>query len=189
MKPKKCRCGCGVMFTPRNSMQIAATPECAIAIAKARKAREAKQQEKVARKAVSEARDRLKTRSDWMREAQAAVNAYVRVRDANLGCVSCNKDQWWHGQWHASHFKSVGANSFLRFNLWNIHKACSVCNNHLSGNIGEYAKRLPDRIGVEKFAFLENAPRSKTYTIEYLKRLRDIFRKKTKLYLKRRMLR
>lgn len=188
IKPKKCRCGCGVTFTPRNSMQVAAAPECAIRIAKAKAVREHKEAEKVARKAVKERKEALKTRSDWMKEAQAAVNAYVRLRDADKGCISCDKPASWNGQWHASHFKSVGSNSFLRFNLWNIHKACSVCNNHLSGNIGEYAVRLPDRIGHEKFKFLMSAPRVKSYSIDDLRRIKKIFAKKAKMVQKRRLL-
>ena len=129
---------------------------------------------------------KLKTKSEWMREAQSAINSYVRVRDSELGCISCDKPSSWNGQWHASHFKSTGANSFLRFNLWNIHKACSVCNNHLSGNIGEYSKRLPEKIGNERFEYLDTAPKIGKYSVEYLKRLRDIFRKKTRMLMKRR---
>ena len=129
---------------------------------------------------------KLKTKSEWMREAQSAINSYVRVRDSELGCISCDKPSSWNGQWHASHFKSTGANSFLRFNLWNIHKACSVCNNHLSGNIGEYSKRLPEKIGNERFEYLDTAPKIGKYSVEYLKRLRDIFRKKTRILMKRR---
>lgn len=129
---------------------------------------------------------KLKTKSEWMREAQSAINSYVRVRDSELGCISCDKPSSWNGQWHASHFKSTGANSFLRFNLWNIHKACSVCNNHLSGNIGEYSKRLPEKIGNERFEYLDTAPKIGKYSVEYLKRMRDIFRKKTRMLMKRR---
>ncbi len=84
-----------------------------------------------------------------MREAQAAFNSWVRLRDAALGCVSCDKPATWAGQWHASHFRSVGSSPEHRFNPLNVHRACSVCNNHLSGNILGYQPELIRRIGAE----------------------------------------
>ena len=179
-KPRKCKCGCDVTFTPRNSFQVAAFPECAMVIAKKQRESTARKVAKLQRQATREAKEKLKTRSDWMKEAQQAVNAYVRLRDKDKECVSCGRPASWDGQWHASHFKSVGSNSFLRFNIWNIHKACSICNNHLSGNIGEYMLRLPDRIGIERFDFLMSAPRVRAYSIDYLKRLKKIFQKRAR---------
>lgn len=163
MKPKKCRCGCGVMFTPRNSMQIAATPECAIAIAKAKKVREAKQQEKVARKAVSEARNAIKTPSEWRKEAQAVVNRYVRLRDEDLPCISCGR--FHQGQYHAGHYLSRGAHPELALDERNIHKQCQPCNTHLSGNQINYRKGLIERCGIELVEWLEGPHEPKKYTI------------------------
>lgn len=184
-RPKKCRCGCGQSFTPRNSLQVAATVDCALKLAEKQREKIDRQVAKASRAANREARERLKTRSDWMKEAQQAVNAYVRLRDKDKECVSCGRPSSWDGQWHASHFKSVGSNSFLRFNLWNIHKACSICNNHLSGNIGEYMLRLPARIGYERFEFLMCAPRVRSYSIDHLKRLKLIFQKRARKLMMR----
>ena len=180
-KPRKCRCGCGQTFTPRTSLQVAATPECALILA--RKKREAceRQAAKAARKANREAKEKLKTRSDWMREAQVVVNAYVRQRDADLPCVSCGRPASWNGQWHASHLRSVGAASAVRFNLWNIHKACSICNHHKSGNLSEYEPRLRVKIGNAKVDWLYTQNHQAHYTPEYLARMKSIFMRKTKL--------
>ena len=188
-KPRKCR-HCKQMFQPTYCGQNTCSFECQVALgvffAERSKAKREKA-ERIAEIASTKIlREKLKTKRDWMREAQAAINSYVRVRDSELGCISCDKPSSWNGQWHASHFKSTGANSFLRFNLWNIHKACSVCNNHLSGNIGEYSKRLPEKIGNERFEYLDTAPKIGKYSVEYLKRLRDIFRKKTRILMRRR---
>ena len=77
------------------------------------------------------------------------------MRDAELGCVSCDKPKDWGGQWHAGHYKTVGARPDLRFNEKNCHKQCSVCNNHLSGNLAAYRIELINRIGIAAVEELE----------------------------------
>ncbi len=89
-----------------------------------------------------------------LKKAQAAFNAFIRARDADQGCISCDKDKNWQGQWHAGHFKTTKARPDIRFNEDNCHKQCSVCNNHLSGNIGEYTPRLISKIGLERYEAL-----------------------------------
>lgn len=84
------------------------------------------------------------------KQAQTAFNAFIRARDINKGCISCDKTKDWTGQWHAGHFKTTKARPDIRFNEDNCHKQCSICNNHLSGNIGEYTPKLIERIGKER---------------------------------------
>jgi hypothetical protein len=135
--------------------------------------------ERKAEKAKDRAtRERLKTRSQWAKEAEREVNRYVRFRDHNLGCISCSKPASWQGQWHASHFRSVGAASALRFNLWNIHKSCSECNKWKSGNLSEYEPRLRELIGDQRVDWLRTQNQLVTYSIDYLKRLKSVFAKK-----------
>jgi hypothetical protein len=122
--------------------------------------------------------EKLKTRTQWAAEAQKEVNRYVRLRDVHLGCVSCDKPANWDGQWHASHFRSVGAASAVRFNLWNIHKSCSVCNNWKSGNLSDFEPRLREKIGDQKVDWLRTQNQRAHYSIEYLKRLKYVMRKK-----------
>ena len=90
-----------------------------------------------------------------MKRAQIAFNAYIRKRDEFLSCISCDKPSNWQGQWHCSHYKTVGSRGDIRFNEDNAHKGCSVCNNHLSGNIGEYTPRLIVKIGQDRVDALE----------------------------------
>lgn len=162
------RCAvCRNRFTPRSMTHRACSADCAVTLAEISR-------KKVEKKADRRKRENLKTLSQLAKEAEQYVNKYVRLRDANRSCISCDRPASWDGQWHASHFKSVGANSALRFNLWNIHKACSICNSHLSGNIGEYAKRLPFRIGQERFDFLQSHERTCRYSREYLIRLKQV---------------
>jgi endogenous inhibitor of DNA gyrase (YacG/DUF329 family) len=161
---------CGKTFARRNSLQSVCGTRCAVKVpAKARKA--AKASEKARREAI-------KPRSKWLEEAQREVNKYVRLRDAGLPCVSCGRSASWQGQWHASHFRSVGAASAVRFHLWNIHKACSICNNWKSGNLSEYEPRLRERIGNEKVDWLRTQNHRAVYPVEYLKRLKAVFAKR-----------
>ena len=134
--------------------------------------------EKKRRRELRETKQRIKTKSQWTKEAQAAVNAWVRWRDRLLPCISCPKPATWSGQWHASHYRSTGAHPELRFEEVNIHKACSVCNGHRSGNLIDYRIGLLDRIGPERVAQLEGPHQPKRYTIDDLREIRDTYRAK-----------
>jgi hypothetical protein len=153
------------------------SPKCAIAHSKTLQVKRERLEAKQAKAETREKLAKIKTRSQWLKEAQAVVNKYVRLRDSKLGCVSCDKTATWNGQWHASHFRSVGAAPSIRFNLWNIHKSCSVCNNFLSGNLSEYEPRLRIKIGDYKVDFLRSKNDRSHYDIEYLKRLIRVFKK------------
>jgi len=185
-RPKKCRV-CRETYTPSKALQVVCSPSCALLHAKQKGEKERKALAKIERKAIREAKEKIKPRAAYMKEAQMVINRYVRLRDANLGCVSCERPATWQGQWHASHFRSRGAAPHLRFNLHNIHKACSICNNHLSGNIMGYRPELVRRIGEERVAMLEANQERAGFTIDYLKRLKRVFAEKTRRLEGRRM--
>ena len=133
-----------------------------------------------------ERKQKLKTKSDYLKEAQIAFNAYVRARDAKDACISCG--QWtedkYGGGWDAGHYRSTGSAPHLRFNLHNCHKQCVKCNRHRSGAAVDYRLRLIEKIGIEKVEALESMNEVKSMRIneEYLIRLKKIFtRKKRKL--------
>ncbi|HIG40328.1 MAG TPA: recombination protein NinG [Gammaproteobacteria bacterium] len=116
-----------------------------------------------------------------MKLAQQLFNQYVRLRDADDGCISCDKPSDWHGQFHAGHYFSVGHSSSLRFNLWNVNKQCSVCNCHLSGNIGQYTPRLIAKIGQRTYDYLVSCKSDvKRFELEWLHRAIKLLRKKIK---------
>lgn len=112
-------------------------------------------QQKAKREAkdLREAKLRVKTKSEWLKEAQVEFNKYIRLRDADQPCISCGR--FHTGQYHAGHYRSVGGSPELRFNEHNVHKQCSACNNYLSGNIVNYRIELIRRIGLDKVNFLE----------------------------------
>lgn len=190
---KKC-CGCKKRFKADSMMQ---TPigyfhsnECRVEYAfnhTKKVIEKAKAIKKTHDKKVhAKRKQELKPKSKWLSELQALVNKYVRLRDAKDGCISCDKLHNWQGQWHASHYYSRGHSSSLRFNLWNIHKSCSICNNHLSGNIGEYTPRLINKIGKERFNYLlNNKAKVSDYDVRYIERAIKIARKAIKRIRKR----
>lgn len=171
LHPKACR-QCKREFMPARPLQAVCSPICA-----ARKVRADKAQERVTTKARREA---AKPRAKWLAECQAIVNKMVRLRDAGRGCISCDRPASWGGQWHASHLRSVGAASAVRFHLWNIHKGCSICNNHLSGNIAEYLPRVRARIGDEKVDWLYAQNDLVRHDVAYLARFKAVMGKRLK---------
>lgn len=168
-KPRPCK-HCGSNFAPQRPMQAVCSPICA-----ARKVKADKAEERVQIKTRKEA---VKPRAKWLAECQAIVNKIVRIRDAHLGCCSCDRGPNWDGQWHASHLRSVGAASAVRFHLWNIHKGCSICNNHLSGNLAEYQPRVRERIGNPKVDWLYTQNQRVAHDVPYLKRFKAVMGKR-----------
>ena len=74
--------------------------------------------------------------------------------------------------------RSVGACPELRFCELNVHKQCSACNNHKSGNIVEYRINLVKKIGVEQVEWLEGSHEPKKYTIEQIKSIQTEYKNK-----------
>lgn len=177
IKQKKCRI-CRTAFTPRQSFVNWCSVDCASELA-VQKLEKAKRTAKATDKRETKAKlDAIKPRRKWLDECQIIVNKLVRLRDRHLGCCSCDKGPNWGGQWHASHLRSVGAASAVRFHLWNIHKACSVCNNHLSGNIAEYLPRVRARIGNERVDWVYTQNQVVRHGVDYLIKFKRVMGKR-----------
>lgn len=91
-----------------------------------------------------EKKESLKTLQDYLKELQILVNTFVRLRDRNKRCISCNKPL--KAKFDAGHFFSVGSYPSVRFDLTNIHGQCVHCNQFLHGNVHEYRKNITKRI-------------------------------------------
>ena len=161
MRQKTCK-ACGLKFTPARSLQSACSPECAWSVGK-----EIERKRKA--KAHREAKQKAKTMAQWLKEAQAAFNAWIRHRDREDPCISCGR--YHQGQWHAGHYRSVGAAPELRFDVHNAHKQCQPCNTHKSGNVIEYRINLIKKIGIEEVERLEGKHEARHYTIDDCKRI------------------
>jgi hypothetical protein len=176
-KPKKCRC-CPNTFIPRSSLQVVCGIECAKVHAERTRKRKEALSAKIDRKVTREKKEKLKSRSDHLREAQRVFNLWIRKRDEKEGCISCDKPATWQGQWHASHLHSVGSHPELRFNEDNVWKSCSVCNNHLSGNLLKFKDRLIAKIGIERVDALLGEYKPMKYTIDEIKAIKALYRQK-----------
>lgn len=174
VRMRKCAT-CRQPFAPRSMTHKTCSPECAIAHVAAEKARKD-------RKERQEGLAKLKSRATHLKEAQAAVNAWVRLRDIAEGCISCDKPATWNGQWHASHYLSVGASPSTRFDENNIHKACSICNNYLSGNLRAYRPRLIHKIGIDAVEKLEGPHPAMKYDIAALKAIKEEYKRRANEY-------
>lgn len=181
-KPKKCRvAACGVSFIPLRLGQAVCSPACAIPDAPKNQDRAHKAIAQRERRDIKVRKEKLKSRADHLREAQAAVNEYVRLRDAHLPCISCDStpndnDLMTGSRWDAGHYRSVGACPELRFEPLNIHRQCVKCNRNLSGNAVEYRIRLVQRIGAEKVVWLEGLHPACKYTVDEIKAIKAKYR-------------
>jgi len=171
LKPKKCKV-CGELYSPRSSLQKVCGVECSKTYARAQGLKKIRQDTKIER-------ERLKNRSDWIKDAQVAFNTYIRARDkANgFGCISCGTRQ---GKENAGHFRSVGSCPELRFEEKNVYLQCERCNTFFHGNLLEYRKNLIQRVGLETVDWLEGKHEPKKYTIDDLKEIIKTYKAKLK---------
>lgn len=180
---RKCKI-CRSEFEPRSAWQKACSPDCALTIAKLDRENKERKEQKARKESI-------KTRSDYIKEAQAAFNAYIRARDAMQLCISC------HvylpsiyapsgGKFDCGHYRSVGSAPHLRFNEKNAHGQCKKCNRYGAGRAVDYRIGLIKRIGVQTVEELEaeNAPRK--WTIEELKQIKIVYKTKLKEMLNKR---
>lgn len=181
IKPKKCKApGCGKPFKPTMTTQKVCSVACAKAIAKDPKLQKiaAKAITRQKRQELQERREKLKSRADYVREAQAVFNRWVRLRDEAQPCISCGRHH--QGKYDAGHYRTTAACPELRFDPLNVHKQCSPCNTQLSGNIVAYRLGLIRRIGEESVDWLEGPHEAKRYTIDDLKAIKAEYQAKIK---------
>jgi len=173
-KPKKCK-WCKQIFTPERPMQSVCGFECVIAQTKH------KQQQRM----MPPPRPKKKPVRDlkWLLDkTQIDCNAVVRLRDqiARLPCISCGKYR--DCQHHAGHFRPLGNNPAIRFDLANIHRQCAPCNNHHSGNLtgngggAGYEANLVAKIGQAEVDRLKASSQPYKWSIDELQLLRAGFK-------------
>ena len=175
MKTKRCKC-CKQMFEPSRPMQSVCSPLCAHSYAMQAK-------EKLNRKADKERREKLKTRRDYINEAQREFNAYIRQRDSGRPCICCGLalgNASVGGGFDAGHYRSVGSAPHLRFDDRNCHGQRKQCNRYGAGRAVDYRIGLIARIGLEDVEALEadNAPAK--WTIDELKAIKSLYKQKLK---------
>ena len=174
-RPKKCRNpACGQTFTPQRMGQHVCSPACGLAIKDVNQDKAKKAMAHTERLEHKAAKERIKSKGDHAKEAQASFNEWIRIRDHDLPCVSCGR--FHEGQWHAGHYKTVGAHPELRFEPLNVHKQCAPCNNHKSGDVVNFRIELIKRIGPGNVEWVEGKHEPKRYTVEDLQSIKKYYR-------------
>ncbi len=177
VKQRKCE-HCKTLFTKMKAFVTWCSPDCGYAVATARVAKRLKAAQAIERKADRAKREAMKSRSQWLREAQAAFNKFIRLRDKALPCVSCLR--FHTGSYDAGHYRTVGSNPALRFDGANVHRQCVPCNQHLHGNTVAYRAELLRRVGPAEVDRIEGPHDPKKYTVDDLREIRDQYRRKAK---------
>lgn len=196
-KPKKCPI-CTTEYIPRSSLQkVCHNYKCAMEfnrqVDERNAAREIRKQERLQRDDLRQRRERLKGKSEWNREAQAAVNKFIFWRDYGDPCIACGKPLNYGvrgGAVDASHYRSRGAAPWLRFNVFNNNAGCVHCNRDLSGNLIPYRINLIEKFGLHRVERIEHDNTVRKFDIEYLRRIKSIFSRRAKHYerLRRRIM-
>lgn len=188
LKPRKCA-ACKTIFQPQRSMQKVCGPKCASDWATKVAKQKADRANREERKSLAERKAKLKTRREFIAEAQAVVNKVARLRDilAGHGCISCGARPDWRfgGSVDAGHFRSVGSAPHMRFYLPNIHLQCKRCNRDLGSNTVEYRKGLVERITISRVEEIESMQWTAKWSVEYLQRLKKVMNKKARRLEKR----
>lgn len=197
-RAKKCK-ACGIAYITTRPLQKACSLPCAVILGKQKTEQDQKKLAKIERAADRVKLEAFKKRSQYLNEAQAAFNKFIRTRDEiqNYPCICCGKypapDDWARGGiWDAGHFLGRGAYPELRFEETNCHRQLKTCN----GGSNKYAKKgrtvsqgyrsgLIERIGIEKVEWLEGPHEPKHYTIDELKEKKRVYSEKTKALLQK----
>lgn len=172
---KKCRY-CKELFLPYTTLQKYCTNiDCLRVFVAELNSKEEKKRQK-------ERKEKLMNLQDYLKLAQQVFNKYIRLRDKDELCISCQKKP---KKVNAGHYYSQGGHSNVRFDEFNVHLQCEACNTHLSGNLIEYGINLEKKIGKEEFTILrERAYEVKKWSKQELLNLIEEYKTKIKNYQK-----
>lgn len=177
IKPKQGRCkACQARFEKRSMAHIACSPKCALALAAAAREKKAKADYKARKEAV-------KTRSDYIKDAQTAFNSFIRARDAGKPCICCGLPLALDaigGGFDCGHYRSVGSAPHLRFDERNAHGQRKQCNRYGAGRAVDYRIGLIKRIGLAEVEALEAQQDGGKWSTDELVAIRAEYKKKLK---------
>ena len=188
LKQRKCK-ACKTPFTPARSTQTACGIDCAMQLAHEKKVKVAECDRLNTVRKDRVRKERLKTRRDWEKEAQAAFNAFIRARDKDMPCICCGLPLSVGdvgGAYDCGHYRSVGSAPHLRFNEDNAHAQRKQCNRWGAGRAVDYRLGLIERIGLARVEALEADQSPRKYTADELRAIRDLYRAKLRELVKER---
>lgn len=86
------------------------------------------------------------------KKAQLIFNEFIRLRDADLPCISCNQ---FKETKQAGHYYPTQGFDGLRFDEFNCHGEDAGCNCFDEGHLIGYGENLLNRIGRVEFDLLK----------------------------------
>jgi len=155
----------------RFNQKFCLEPECVRVWVESEKAKQWK-------KTKQKAKQDLMTLSDYLKLTQQVFNKFIRLRDKDQLCISCQKKPL---KENAGHFFNANNHYNVRFDERNVNLQCEHCNTYLSGNLIEYQRNLIHKIGIESYHELEaDARKTRKFTKDELKEIIAIYKKKIK---------
>jgi hypothetical protein len=136
-------------------------------------------EEKAWQKRKKEAKEKLKSLSEYEAEAKKSFQKWVRLRDEGLPCISCGTMETM--RWDGGHLFKAEIFSGVIFDERNVSRQCIKCNTVLNGNEAEYSIRLKERIGEKEFLSLQQKAmltRNTKYTKEELVEIKKRYDKR-----------
>ena len=160
VKKKKCKI-CSNTFTAFNSLATVCSVPCAAELGKSSREKKERKEIKI-KNTERQDKKRIFNENDLSKQHKLTKTVFNRLRvlqekkwfaDRGLWpeCISCGKEDM---DWCCGHFKTVGSQGNLRYDLMNTYLQCNwACNKNLSGNIEGnktsrgYKQGLRDRFG------------------------------------------
>jgi len=176
LKNRKCK-NCKQEFKQLRPLQYLCGHSCALEYAKGKTKQKQDDKIKKINKEVRELKEKLKTKSDYLKELQVVFNQWVRLRDKYEVCISCQKPP---KKRNAGHYRSVGSSPELRFEPLNVNLQCEFCNTYQHGNLIPYRQNLIKKIGIDKVEWLESYHEPKHYSIPELIIMKSEYKEKIK---------
>jgi len=173
---KKCKV-CKSLFNPYSSLAVACSQNCALVHVQNENDKKAAKVKKQSRKELTEFKrrnirwqhDQCQTSFNRMRVQEELM--WFSRRGLEPECISCGKIKM---DWCCGHFKTVGAQSGIRYDRMNTYLQCNrYCNQALSGNLDGnkntrgYKRGLSERFGEDAARQIIEHCESKTAPVKW----------------------
>ena len=159
--------------------------------ARVQQRRKAEREAKAKRAKHRADKERIKTKPQLIKEAQAEFNKFIRLRDYDQPCICCGEfddgTEAWKpgGAYDAGHFLSVGSHPELRFteeNCYRQKKSCNAGEGKYRGKGRQVSERYEERLrelkGDDLVDWLQGPHEMPNWTHDDLRAIRDKYRAK-----------
>jgi len=150
---------CGTKFTPKFSSleKCCSETDCRVkwsmqVVSKQKIAKEKKAKQEYTKEKL-EAKEKLKTISEWKKELQIEINSIVRAIDKGYPCIATGS---FDGKVNAGHYIGTLANPTIRFHLENIWLQSEHSNTWKSGDTIRYQQGIVSLYGKDYLEYMNS---------------------------------